>query len=205
MIMGGKGSGRPRNEKGNLLHTITSEPEKGDSVVETLPNNPDAEKDRVREGLEQVGAEYHGETEERKPRRSHKARRDRDAERAAADAAEAEKLEKRKAEVAGDFAMLGTVVLTIVCERLPNPVPPTPAETQVFSNAVSAMVRKYYPQLETYGPEIALAVACGVVIVPRLKAPKGKAAPVIVLPQGDAPKVPDTDTVAPAQQTVTVG
>lgn len=202
--MGGKGSGRPK-DKGDVLHTITSEPEKGDSVVETLPHNPDAEKERLREGLDQVGAEYRGEAEERKPRRSHKARRDRDAERAAAEAAEAEKLERRKAEVAGDFAMLGTVVLTIVCERLPNPVPPTPAETQVFSNAVSAMVRKYYPQLETYGPEIALAVACGVVIVPRMKAPKTKPAPVIRLPQDEQAKAPETETVAPAQQTVTVG
>jgi hypothetical protein len=85
-------------------------------------------------------------------------------------------------EMKEGFTLMGEFTLDFLAGRLPNKMPVTREEKALFSRALSLVLEKYVPNLESYGPEVMLLGASILVIGPRLVKPK---APVEALTSGD--------------------
>jgi hypothetical protein len=81
--------------------------------------------------------------------------------------------EKQSEQLSQGLTMLGGMLLDLLCVRLPNPLPPTEMEKQLFGQALSEVSGKYVPSMINYAPEMMLVTMLVVVIVPRIK-PDGK-------------------------------
>ena len=134
------------------------------NVVEEVKPDPAAERQTVTEALTKLKEEPRS-----GPAPKKKSRSQREIEEAAAKAAqEAEYINGLKS----DFALFGSVLLDVICLRMPNPIPATPGEKEVFGNATSRLIEKYAPKMAGYEAELAFGLACIVVVAPRLKKPK---------------------------------
>ena len=146
-----------RQRKGRTLKKVVSTVEIVPPQPKELAPKPEALTKLQNEFDEKAGTVSQAPEEEVKP-----ARRGR---RSKAEAEQTAKIESLK----HDFNAFGGLILEVVCPRLPNPLPPTDQEKQLFGNAVGRIIEKYAPQLGGYDAELALAVAVIVVFAPRMK------------------------------------
>lgn len=70
--------------------------------------------------------------------------------------------QKKKLE---SFARLLTLAMNSICTRLPNPLPLSETEKEVFGSAANDLAEKYVPKLGEYQPEISMLAAL-VLILP---------------------------------------
>lgn len=70
-------------------------------------------------------------------------------------------------QLAGDLALLSGLLLDIALPRMPNPLPASPLEREIFTRTVANVARKYAPGMEQWGAEIALVLAAGMIAIPR--------------------------------------
>lgn len=153
----------PRKKKVNAP-PISSTAVISRNVVEEVKPDPAAERQTVTEALAKLKEEPQS-----APAPKKKSQSQREREQAAAKAAaDAEYINGLKA----DFALFGSVLLDVICLRMPNPIPATPGEKEVFGNATSRLIEKYAPKMAGYEAELAFGLACIVVVAPRLKKPK---------------------------------
>lgn len=82
---------------------------------------------------------------------------------------EDQKNEEIKKEFANQFSLLSDVGLDLLSPRLPNPIPFSKPEKEMFSNALSKVVEKYFSSFGNYDAEISLVVISIVLIYPRIK------------------------------------
>jgi hypothetical protein len=164
--MGGKGSGGKR--KGMSFETS---PHAGIEVVEH-GNDGREKNDAIREEMERLKeaearereeASPSGGEEEKTPRRRHTAKK-----KTKEPTAEELQNTERVRRLGASFALFGRALLKVVCERMPNPSPPTPVEEEMFSMAVSGVIEKYADYMKAWGEEAFLLAAFGFVLVPRL-------------------------------------
>jgi hypothetical protein len=66
------------------------------------------------------------------------------------------------------------LLLEMACKRMPNPLPPTPEESKLFSLGVGQCVEKYLPMIGEWAPEATLLIAVTVVFLPRMVKPGAK-------------------------------
>ena len=140
----------PKGKKGKTLRRVPT-------VVEVIPQT---KVDVVAPGkIAGLKKEFDAEAAAIKPVRKYSKRQTREDEEKAA------KIESLKS----DFNAFGGMLLDVMCPRMPNPIPPTEQEKELFGNAVGRIIEKYAPQLGGYDAELALAVAVLVVFAPRMK------------------------------------
>jgi hypothetical protein len=84
--------------------------------------------------------------------------------------------EKEKEAYRQSFTGLGKTLITMICDRLPNPKPLTTQELEQFDNAFTAIAMKYMAFVGKYQEETALLMITAFIILPRtdLLTPKKK-------------------------------
>ena len=143
------------------------------SVAEPVPEKSADEKQADISGqLEAIKTETDSQAGD-KPRRKHRRRTNKEILEAEAPsvsiAEEAPSVDpERLAAAKQSFAMFSNVALDLLCARLPNPIPVTDGEKEVFSLATSAMVEKYFPVIAGYDVELSFGLAVILIFAPRL-------------------------------------
>jgi hypothetical protein len=79
--------------------------------------------------------------------------------------------EKRDQFLSG-FVLFSSLALKMICARLPNPLPPTPEETEMFNTTVTGVMTKYFASIANWDAELSLLVACVFIFIPRMKSPQ---------------------------------
>lgn len=75
--------------------------------------------------------------------------------------------EKEKEAYRESFTGLGKTLITLICDRLPNPKPLTEQELTQFDNAFTSVSLKYMSVLGKYQEESALLLIAVFIILPR--------------------------------------
>lgn len=188
------------------LH-LESNPLSSDTV-EHVEVDEGKEKEEQKKQLDDLKEEFAGSIKEASVKR--RVQRQKKSE---ADEAERAREQAKIDSLKADFGLFGSILLEVICTRMPNPLPPTPGEKQLFGNATSRLVEKYAPKLGGWEAELTFAFAAVVVLAPRLKAKGAKPKPGEEIPSGGMP-VPFVEpedgsgeivsSTAPALSTVTV-
>lgn len=72
------------------------------------------------------------------------------------------------------FKTLSGAFLDVLCIRLPNPVPATEQEKEIFGEAAGALASKYADSFGKWKEEIAFALATVMILAPRMVTEKKK-------------------------------
>jgi hypothetical protein len=147
MPRGIPGSGTPHKKPQEKRQVVFPVPSPAPERTITEVQNPPSE--RIREHLNT----YHEELENQKPKRRN-AREDKD----------------REAELVSlksQFSPIGRFLTSLICMRMPNPIPPSEQELQLAEQATDALVEKYAPLLKENGAEFTALLVFGGILLPR--------------------------------------
>jgi hypothetical protein len=73
---------------------------------------------------------------------------------------------------AGQLNLVAQVAGTLLCEQLPNPLPPSPLEVEALDKALTGVAKKHFDKMLEYDAEASLFLALLVITLPRLKRAK---------------------------------
>lgn len=140
----------------------------------TPPPEAGKESVPVPEQIQNRVAEFQERAEAERPRRRYSPRKPKQpAEPSPEETAKRERVQGLRR----NYAVLGGIVVDIACKRLPNPMPATDEEKELFGNALGAVIEKHSEELDAWGEEFALLFAAGVIFVPRFIVPKREPEP----------------------------
>jgi hypothetical protein len=149
----------PRKKKTPAVATLASDPLTGKKdIVETVSPGNEAQEE-IRKIVSETKAQAET-TPTGKPSRSYK-----------------RELEELKARYEGTesqaiqqgFKVMSGALLDIICVRLPNPIPPTSQEREIFGEAAGALAAKYADSFGQYKEEITFGLATVLILFPRFK------------------------------------
>lgn len=149
---------RPRKNRVDSSQTSTSEePTSTESQpMNDGPANPPSSSDMLER--------YKDEKEEtvRKRRKKYTKKGD----------VENEELQANMADFIAGIMPISSFILSFASRRLPNPVPPTPEETEMFNGALTTVIKRRFALLSGYDDLFALALASSIFVIPRLNREK---------------------------------
>jgi len=111
-------------------------------------------QDELQEKLNQIEEEYKEAVEEKPKRRRSKKK-------------EAEE-EQLKQTVEG-FVLIGNTFIDFIVPRLPNPIPVSDSERELWNKTFSAVAEKYAAYAARFGAEISFVIASIMIFAPRMK------------------------------------
>lgn len=85
-----------------------------------------------------------------------------------------ETLEDQKTEFTNSLRLFSETALDLLAPRLPNPVPFTITEKEMFGKSLSALAGKYFSLLNNYDIELSFLFASLILFYPRMKVEKKK-------------------------------
>ena len=85
-----------------------------------------------------------------------------------------EKIENQKIEFTNSLKLFSETALDLLAPRLPNPVPFTTTEKEMFGKSLSALAGKYFSYLNNYDIELSFLFASLILFYPRMKVEKKK-------------------------------
>ena len=143
----------PRRKKQNQQDQLNPGSTNEVASSASAPEKPDLDKIKeIQDEFSSAGTE----TKEKAKRYRSKSR------------AKKEDTEKAK-EFAESIGGIGSFLLTLIVERLPNPKPVSSDEMQTFDNLFNKVAYKYSSILGNYQEETALGLVTLMIIAPRIK------------------------------------
>jgi len=141
--------------------TLTEAEKKPDGTKTVEVDKPEPES--FEQAVEKTHAEFEEAVEEKKPRKKYSRRKKSEVE-----AAEVDAQTRKVNELKESFMPLGGICVQLMCQYLPDPIPPTPLEIDLAGKATAQLIEKYAPKILGYEAEVSLAVVLTIIIVPRL-------------------------------------
>ena len=157
------GKQKPSDEKKEVKKEVKPEakPEKPE-IKEEEKLKPDLEKIKK---INTEHSEVKAETETVKTRKKRRTKKEMEAD------AFNEKTQRAK-DFSESITGVGSMILAIAVERMPQPKPLTPMEKNMFDNAFNKLAYKYAEWLGDYSEETAFVLVASMIIIPRARKPK---------------------------------